>query len=685
MMVMGDIFQWIFLFNGSSDTYFSDPTKYFGNHLRSNEFFQKRLTISWRITHEMAHWINENLNPNKLKIHYTEWWSKNGERYSKVWGSGIRANPSRPFCPGSVEFRNFANFTDPALIEKIEDSYNTFGTSETTTLAITLKSSNCPLRVIVDHLGKWDDWYIDVQESEKSTSIKYTQGKRYACTPYKFKGKECDCVIVLGMDSYWEDKKTPIELFNLMYVMCTRARNKLIIIRFDSNSEYATMRLQKISTAASEVRKRYSVTDLLEYTKFDDILGVTEQFCTTTLFKELSNGFDLSLHTDIPGRNEGTHESLTNTIGIAMDTKLSLILLENKSLEFNPFHWEIKECLDDILRIPRENIDSKHLIMHAICVECNQTKYIHKLRQTRKAIEIHDFSFFSTSVTNCIHLMYDLLQSYDSALTSDSKSEDISKALRESFIPQQSVFYETHGYTIDGCIDLISIKHKIIIEVKMSTAIEDKYHILQALLYKSMNPEYHNFDTFLLYPAAAKLIKVDLKLDPDELVKRVLAHKTNLNYDNFLQPNDSFPRNFQIMLRDTIKTAFKPYIDTLMNEVQTELETFKCAHCGKKGRKENNFTRRNISTRKDYLILLDFINTRHFKDFFKQIDACIGENIDSNSLITKQIMFTNRAVNELVPVLLDYYKSRCKIGYVCHPSHKKQKLLVWKEKCYYQF
>jgi len=77
MLIMGDPFQRIFGFTKSDVDYLINPEKYFGDLVYKNGGFQLfHLTISWRITHEMADWINTYLNPELLKYAYPDWWGK---------------------------------------------------------------------------------------------------------------------------------------------------------------------------------------------------------------------------------------------------------------------------------------------------------------------------------------------------------------------------------------------------------------------------------------------------------------------------------------------------------------------------------------------------------------------------------------------------------------------------------
>lgn len=104
MVLVGDPFQRIFGFNGASCDFLVNPEKHFGELCRSPRFVTRHLTICWRITHEMAGFINSHLNPCNLQHAIKgQWWSRNGPKIRAWWGSGIKANPQKPPAPDSLQ------------------------------------------------------------------------------------------------------------------------------------------------------------------------------------------------------------------------------------------------------------------------------------------------------------------------------------------------------------------------------------------------------------------------------------------------------------------------------------------------------------------------------------------------------------------------------------------------------
>ena len=107
LLMVGDIFQSIFGYNGSSDAYLREPEVWFGPYCKQAHFVAHVFRTCYRITHEMAAFINTHCHPKFLKYAITkdpDWWAKHGSFLLETWGDGIKADPKRGPAPGSVKW-----------------------------------------------------------------------------------------------------------------------------------------------------------------------------------------------------------------------------------------------------------------------------------------------------------------------------------------------------------------------------------------------------------------------------------------------------------------------------------------------------------------------------------------------------------------------------------------------------
>jgi len=102
-MLVGDTFQMVYGYQGAKLAFFRTPEIAFKGLQANDVWVRKRLTVSYRITHEMARWVNENLDPKSIQFAFPEWYRKSGQWIAEEWGSGIRAAPPREPAPESVE------------------------------------------------------------------------------------------------------------------------------------------------------------------------------------------------------------------------------------------------------------------------------------------------------------------------------------------------------------------------------------------------------------------------------------------------------------------------------------------------------------------------------------------------------------------------------------------------------
>ena len=122
-------------------------------------------TICWRITHEIADFINEHLNPNYLfyatPTHKPdeENWDDIKDEICAAWGEGIRANPNRAAAPGSVEVIPNGWKEDHKVVDRLQSNIRDRGYNNVAVIAFSLNKST-PLRKLVNSTANDIPWYL---------------------------------------------------------------------------------------------------------------------------------------------------------------------------------------------------------------------------------------------------------------------------------------------------------------------------------------------------------------------------------------------------------------------------------------------------------------------------------------------------------------------------------------------
>lgn len=597
MMIVGDVFQQIFNFQNSTIKYLVDSERHFGPWLAQPLFVTKHMTICWRITHEMAEWINRNLNPNLLKHAYPEWWEVYKNLIASWWGHGIRANPLRPASIGSVHYEqelmfwNSIESVEKAMQTKIlawiQSLYQKYGNDQVVLLGHSLKY-NTPLQQVVDSLGKTqnENWLVLLDEGEFNRDEKLFCNKRVASTIHKFKGLERDCVVLIGFDAYLEEhKKDVLDHFNLAYVAATRARKELIIIRA-KDTHYATIR--KSCLKLNHNPHILYFTDLTKHVPFDPILSmVTNCFQVTTL---MTRPHPIRMNPRdylIPGRHQTIIEDVSAFLGSAVNYKVIHLLgwwippvFENKTPD------DIKCQVQEIINYVNSNrTDSSwsQYVQFAVAYETIRCGYPHYWRQITEYDTWINQELMDTMTENTIHLLYYLAQIHDLVplgdnLTVKQKYEVLNEA--KPIVGEYSVHLHVVAdwFTLKYLPDLFGrcdfiLDGKYLIELKCTNDYSME-HYVQAQLYASALRLTKNMKlqkVFLVYPTLNRIDEIVLDMNPSwakdrvhpsvtpdsEFLWRVLRRKCNLKSNdindlvsfsqhlnekpNFIKPNFFVP------------------------------------------------------------------------------------------------------------------------------------------------
>ena len=385
MLVIGDPFQRIFGFNGATCEYLVRPAAHFGPLLYEGSFTTLHLSICWRISHEMAAWINEHLDPTNLRHTYPAWYEEHGAQVEAWWGKGIRANPARMPAPGSVKVIK-GRKTKQAVFEASK-MFADFGSDQVALLAYSLKGRD--VRAIVNRLGAQpgDDWAVLKGACPGRDVLK---GKRLASTVHRMKGLERKGTLVCGMGAWIESyyPLSPIDHFNVWYVACTRATDRMVVNL--TGSTYATMLTGEQAAARPELD--VSSVDLLlsrvcQFVPFDPILSDTGKLFDARVQASLSKAKHVPIKSYlVDGRADGTVEDVSPFMGRAIMVRMMLEIAGTRPPSpfiSKPAAWDedMIDFLDEFEQMEQASIGWTELMRFAVAEETVLSGFKHLWRQ----------------------------------------------------------------------------------------------------------------------------------------------------------------------------------------------------------------------------------------------------------------------------------------------------------------
>lgn len=546
LVLLGDPFQRIFGFNGATTDYLVNPEKYFSDVIYNQPVLTKHLSICWRITHEMAQFINVNLNPINLRYSSPEWWKDHGSTVTAWWGAGIQASPFRPPAPGSVAV--FHGWGDYKVIKHAKDMFKTFGNDNVAFLAMSLKNEKSPVFKVINKLGrnKDENWVILTKGSPEDNILK---NKRVASTIHKFKGLERKGIVLCGLDSFIEKvNKEPLDHFNLWYVACTRAKEKLVINI--AGEDYATMRRFPLKDKHCP-KFPCTLMEIPQYVPFDDTLSVKEHFCNTVLATQLPIKDRISFSNDlvqVNGREPGTTEDLSRFINLAVRFKVMLYL--GQELAF--WDWDDDDTLMDQIDPDMVNwiegfskdvkTDWKTLLKYSIAFETMESKYTHYWRQIKCDEITIPSSYMDQCYDNIITILKKMVNTDQVDLGKHVKSE-CETGLHVPF----TWFKKLYSGNVTGFIEFIicpdlskPVQHLVQINCVGQDLSMEQIH--KALLTSSVQrlTQNHIAKTYVLNASCGALHEVSLCLKqkdsecmPEfEYLIRHMCRKTSYDFNN---------------------------------------------------------------------------------------------------------------------------------------------------------
>lgn len=256
---VGDFFQAENAHIGSTPEFMTNARAWFA-HERYLEFGSPG---SFRLGHQMCQWINQNMDPRTIQIHFPECWAKYGERIVRYWGDGMVSHKCQ---------------TCDALHHTSSENCQSNILEKKHAVRILRATSAChyktksPLPVKADYFVKKNNAIILLNYRKAEL---YKRHYLQVTTPFHFKGRETLYSVVVGFDHFTErlcaqtahDVDWPFVLYCQMLVSFTRASEQLIAITGSDQVPFFTMRkvsdqpltilpLPKIVDSANKKRTR---------------------------------------------------------------------------------------------------------------------------------------------------------------------------------------------------------------------------------------------------------------------------------------------------------------------------------------------------------------------------------------------------------------------------------------------
>lgn len=247
LLVLGDKYQGVYKFMGADIRFLTLAHKIWSDY----EFTHKQLTTTYRVTNEIAQFVNEvMLGHNRLKA------TKHGKPVTYIRQSIFK-----------VHFL-IANF----LLKQIQE--NNIKPEDIFILAPSINGSKTPIRNLENELVKHNIPCFYPTSDDKKLDEDIIQGKVIFSTFHQAKGRERKLVIVYNFDSsyftFYGKEYNPNVCPETLYVACTRAKEQLIVIE-DKSKETKMLPFLK--------KNHEQMMDL----PYIDFIGDTSTFFTTEI------------------------------------------------------------------------------------------------------------------------------------------------------------------------------------------------------------------------------------------------------------------------------------------------------------------------------------------------------------------------------------------------------------------
>ena len=452
VMVIGDYFQCVYKkIQGSDPEYLSCPETMWRGLGRSDTFTDLRLSKSFRISHQMARFVNENLDPRKIERHYPKVWQEHGNTIKRMWGNGLVGNHDGV----DVIHEKSNTFDGPSakLIAYMNDCIEKDGPESLTVIMISTKPGNrSPGTKFVEKVAN-SNWFVNESgagnDHKSICNEQVLRNKSHMCTISAFKGKESKHVVFFGFDQFLETCEDPCILtaYCMMYTALTRAICSMYVVSLVDRS-FLTLR-EKVYKLPVREYTHMAVTSICAYLP-DAGIELLDNVKSTTVATEAPCPRNIST---VHFPKKDVHEDITALIGHGVERGICCFFTKTSCLS-----W--KKLFRNILL---------------------ERSYKHYDRQIDN-MDWVDVDFLDQLVNNAVKMIQTIV-------------DDVRNC---------EVQYRV-GEAIYGDIDLL-INDNIIIEIK-TTSMSLPEHLQQVAIYRALLPRAKT--CYIVNPVVGTLFRVD--------------------------------------------------------------------------------------------------------------------------------------------------------------------------------
>jgi hypothetical protein len=277
IMLIGDKYQTIYQFKGADSRYLTRAMDKYS--LNSLSWTPMNMHVSYRITDNIADFVNDcMLNEKRLMA------CKTGPKVVYA-------------CTNTFKKTNIRKYL------------NGYADSDIMLLSASIKSKACPVREFANALSQSGRKIYAPVSDDSVPDRRDMVGKIAVLTFHQSKGLERKLVLVFGFDStyfeFYNKSGVPSECPNTLYVACTRAKEKLVVLHHIRNGNLPFLAINKIASIC-DVQGTINVTVVARAEKVPP-RSVT-QLCSHLSFDNLEELKKLCSHTIV--EPAGTHETI---------------------------------------------------------------------------------------------------------------------------------------------------------------------------------------------------------------------------------------------------------------------------------------------------------------------------------------------------------------------------------------
>jgi hypothetical protein len=443
MCILGDKYQSIYDFNNADARYITLAQILFDEFIWET----RRLSTSFRITHNMANFINtcfykyehiksgKNINVDRHNVRY-------------IMCNLFEFNKNRAF----TEFKHYINL-----------GYNY---SEIFILAPSLRSNKSPIRIFANMLTMMGIPIFIPGSDEERLDLDVLAGKVVFSSFHQVKGLERKVVMVYGFDNsyfdFFKKEANPFLCPNEIYVACTRASEYLTLFHHKSNDYLQFLNISKLGTTCytelfpikkskkkDDKVQNISVTDLLKHLPFDIIDKAIKYLTITEITPINTNKVDIP----IKSKQRELYENVSDITGIAV-----------------PSYFEYK----------RKNVNTVYEAVRGVIKD--ETKY--DLNKVESVLKIANLW---SSYKSGYNFKMSQIKEYDwlPQETLESLAGKLDGKISNFFQTEEFVYCRndvTFNKSFVGYVDCIDYHNGVMWEFKCVNKL-DKTHILQLALY----------------------------------------------------------------------------------------------------------------------------------------------------------------------------------------------------------